>query len=413
MENADPNAVPDAVSDAVLDAVPGADVAAATNTSLPPFTGGNKVYPGERWLPMVMDHWRLAWRVENATYMYLLQKGRSVASLRCENWSHECHRYLAMLLSAASREDKFVLEALWNAYNPRQVYDPINAWLQDQKKTTSVKTAEVDRTVLKAEEWLAEYEQNTGQTMSESSEMATKQRKRTMTEVRNEDLDLWRRAFRPLFWRKNARTHIACTSTLWQNSVNNRTYLERLIAQQHAEKIQRMSTQPAGLLMEHTMRVGAYGEAFDGNLIYINGCGIGDKRMKLDELPYECVRKTYVVSSSDASWLGKTIANVVYMPPAVAEEYGKHDLEWASMMEPVKKKAGEVDVPMDSPAVSAEAKKNMEEVFEKCTETVGMCERVYALVHCYKTAVKAEDHARARFWREQLGSYMPDHLPAA
>ena len=244
--------------------------------------------------------------------------------------------------------------------------------------------------------------------------MATKQRKRTMTEVRNEDLDLWRRAFRPLFWRKNARTHIACTSTLWQNSVNNRTYLERLIAQQHAEKIQRMSTQPAGLLMEHTMRVGAYGEAFDGNLIYINGCGVGDKRMKLDELPYERVKTMYAVSSIDASNLGKALENVVYMPDEMPRSYGKHKLNWPSMMTPVRQKAGKFDMPIDNPAVSAEAQKNMQELFEQCVETVGLCERVFeGLCHQnYQNAVKAEDHARARFWREQLAILRP-HVPAA
>ena len=68
-----------ATPDAVPDAVPDANVAAATNTSLPSFTGGNKVYSGKRWLPMVMDNWKIACRVENATYMYLLQEDRSVA----------------------------------------------------------------------------------------------------------------------------------------------------------------------------------------------------------------------------------------------------------------------------------------------------------------------------------------------
>ena len=67
-----------------------------------------------------------------------------------------------------------------------------------------------------------------------------------------------------------------------------------------------------------------------------------------------------------------------------------------------------------NPAVSAEAKKNMQELFKQCVETVGLCERVFeGLCHQnYQNAVKAEDHARARFWQEQLAILRP-HVPAA
>ena len=173
----------------------------------------------------------------------------------------------------------------------------------------------------------------------------------------------------------------------------------------YAEKIQRMASQPSGRLMEHAMRIGVYGEALDGNRLYINGFGVGDKRMKLDELAYECVNG-YAVSSM-ASRLGKALDNVVYMPPVVARTYGKHDLEYAGMMKPVRKKAGKFDMPMDSSVVSTEARANMHEVFKQCTETVGLCERVHMMMNCHKNAVKTKDDAQERFWRNQLGSYLP------
>ena len=162
------------------------------------------------------------------------------------------------------------------------------------------------------------------------------------------------------------------------------------------------------------MRIDTYDNASDRNLMYINGCGIGDKRMKLDELPYERVKTTYAVSSIDASRLGKALENVVYMPNEMPRSYGKHKLDWPGIMTPVRKKAGKFDMPMDNPAVSAEAQKNMQELSEQCVETVSLCERVFeGLCHQnYQNAVKAEDHARARFWQEQLAILRP-HVPAA
>ena len=70
-------------------------------------------------------------------------------------------------------------------------------------------------------------------------------------------------------------------------------------------------------------------------------------------------------------------------------------------------------MPMDSPVVTEEAKANMEEVFNECVQTVGLCERVYAMTRCYQNAVNEKDDAQARLWRGQLGSHLHKHLPAA
>ena len=236
-----------------------------------------------------------------------------------------------------------------------------------------------------------------------------------MTLVQKAELDSWCKEFQPLFWQKEAKTHIECTSALWQNSTNNRNYLEQLIRQQHAKKMQQMPNRNSGSLLEHAMRIGTYDDTFNGNQMFINGCcGVGDKRMRMEELAYVPVKKTYAVSSCDASWLGKVLENVVYMPPA--EDLGCnyenpgsawHDLEYAGMMEPFKKEAGKFDMPMDSPKVSEEAQKHMQEVFKRCVDTVGLCERVYQMVHSYQIAVKLEDHERASWLRKQLGSYLP------
>ena len=100
-----------------------------TLRNLPAFCSTSRWYLQE-WVDLMTEDGHLCQMLEDLVYLFMSRDplNRAWVEQNQLNWAPQTHNYAVMLLQRLSKEDKWVMQALLNAYKPKSMSKPVKDW---------------------------------------------------------------------------------------------------------------------------------------------------------------------------------------------------------------------------------------------------------------------------------------------